>query len=101
MIDSKYAKNLLHEKQYKELFNYMHDEYILIFKDIFNKYNVTLPENDILIDYIIIGKQNIKHLKTIFHLVGYAFSSDENVAEKFDTLFECYPILVNDLKKKR
>lgn len=100
MLDSKYAKKLLHEKNYQDLLTYMYDEYILIFKEIFDKYNVEQPNSNIIIDYVVIGKQKISHLKTIFHLIGYAFSSEDNISENLETLFECYPILVNDLKKK-
>lgn len=53
MLKEREKQELTNEKEYVRVFNYFHDEYTQMLKNFLQRHDVTIKEDDCLIDYIV------------------------------------------------
>lgn len=96
MLQERKEERIIETKEYVNVFNYFHDEYTQMLKNFLQRHEVTIKEEDCLIDYII---------KTRFFMPRYTYYTipitnamyNEDVPEemKYALLMNSYQIVKN------
>lgn len=95
MLETREIQDLIEQNQYTKVFNYFHDEYTRTLKDFLIRHNISISEEDCLINYIIKTRMFMPKYKKYTMLMTNVYNEDVSEEEKLDKLLASY----NEIKE--
>lgn len=89
MINKTEIDSLISEKKYNKALDYLYDYYTGLLKKILDKNEIEVRENDTLVDYIDLLKENIEKYKESLNVIVDNFFNEElDVEYKVESLID-------------
>ena len=95
MLENKEVQALIEQNEYVKVFNYFHDEYTKTLKNFLIRHNVSVSENDCLINYIIKTRMFMPKYKKYTLLITDVYNEEVSEEEKLNKLLTSY----NEIKE--
>ena len=90
LVEAK-IKELAEKKEYTKVFNYFHDEYTEMLRSFLTRHDVTVDENDCLIDYIVKTRFFMpKYNSYTIPISNATYNEDLPEAMKYELLMSSY-----------
>jgi len=96
MLKEQEKHELTEEREYVKVFNYFHDEYTQMLKSFLQRHEVSVKEDDCLIDYIVKTRVFMpKYSSYTIPITNAMYNEDVPEEMKYALLMNSYPTVKN------
>ena len=96
MLKEREKQELTEEREYVKVFNYFHDEYTQMLKSFLQRHEVSVKEDDCLIDYIVKTRVFMpKYSSYTIPITNAMYNEDVPEEMKYALLMNSYPTVRN------